>query len=140
MSGRRKNRVSLPWEHRRGGWRRLISRVRWTTVLTVVLFAAASSAFYRFTTHQVRERETKVAVLEVKRAVDRFVDDLGRCPLTTVELVHPPVAKARYLESMPDDGWGRPLWVQCPGYFDNNQTDVISAGPSGSFFVDDNIE
>ncbi len=140
MSGRRKDRVSLPWEHRRGGWRRLIGHVRWTTVLAAVAFVAASSAFYQFTTHRVRARETKVAVLEVKRAVDRFRDDLGRCPLSTVELVHPPVAKARYLESMPNDGWGRQLWVECPGYFDASQTDVISAGPSGSFFVDDNIE
>ncbi len=140
MARRRKERVSLPWERRHSIWRQWVSRVRWTTALALVVLIAGASAFYQFTTHRLRQRETRVAITKVKRAVDHFRDDLGRCPRSTVELVHPPVAKARYLESMPADGWGRPLWVECPGYFDPDRADVISAGPSGSFFVDDNIE
>ena len=55
------------------------------------------------------------------------------------ELVHPPVAEARYLHEVPKDGWGRKIMMRCPGFLDAKRPDVISAGHSGSFQVADNI-
>lgn len=140
MARRLKERISQPWERRYSPWRRLQGRIRWTTVLGLVLGMTAAGGLYRYAAKQLEERDTQVAITKVKRAVARFRDDIGRCPRSTVELVHPPVAGARYIDSMPTDGWGRELWVQCPGHFDPEQADVVSSGPSGSFLVDDNFK
>jgi hypothetical protein len=43
------------------------------------------------------------------------------------------------LRRAPTDGWGRRLFLRCPGRFDPDSVDVVSAGPSGDFFVDDNV-
>jgi hypothetical protein len=55
------------------------------------------------------------------------------------ELVHPPRSGVRYLDEEPLDAWGQPLWVRCPGRYDEDDADVVSAGPSGNFLNDDNI-
>ena len=80
-----------------------------------------------------------MAIAQLKRALDRFRTEIGRCPTSDMELLHPPTTRARYLSSMPRDGWGRPLAMRCPGYFDEDP-EVLSAGPSGSFLTDDNIQ
>ncbi|MEZ4246678.1 MAG: hypothetical protein R3B99_00330 [Polyangiales bacterium] len=46
---------------------------------------------------------------------------------------------AAFLARAPTDGWGHRLFLRCPGRFDPDSVDVVSAGPSGSFFVDDNV-
>jgi len=68
-----------------------------------------------------------------------FRAEVGRCPHSTVELVHPPRAAAQYLTEVPSDGWGRPLHVRCPGRLPGDPADVVSGGPSGSFSIDDSI-
>ena len=59
--------------------------------------------------------------------------------MASVELVHPPKAGAHYLNELPVDGWGRPLYVRCPGSTSHDVAEVISAGPSGSFMQDDHV-
>jgi len=84
-------------------------------------------------------RNTRVAIAQVKQAINRFRTDVGRCPSSNTELLHPPLSQKHYLDNLPTDGWERPLHIRCPGHFED-QADVISAGPSGSLLEDDNIQ
>ena len=136
---RRGDRVSLPWEQRRGRLRGALDRTRWQALLAVLAFAALAYGVTRYAQHRIRVRNTEVAIAQVKQAIDRFRADVGRCPSSNTELLHPPLSQKHYLDSMPDDGWGRPLSIRCPGHFDQ-EADVISAGPSGSLLKDDNIQ
>ena len=95
--------------------------------------------FTRYARHRVQVRDTRVAIAQVKQAIDRFQADVGRCPGSNAELLHPPLSQKHYLDTMPKDGWGRSLSIRCPGYF-QEEAEVISAGPSGSLLKDDNIQ
>lgn len=132
--------VALPWE-RRGAWvRELLAGRRWKVlvvlaIVALVLLMVGSSAEQR-----QRERETRAAIGEIKRGIATFRADLGRCPHSLYELLHPPRSGDRYLRQVPVDGWGRAFFVRCPGRYDPDGVDVVSAGPSGSFLTDDNIQ
>ena len=141
MSRRRskKNQIALPWERRTGRWRRALSNTPWQAVLGAVLSVSLLVGLIRYTEGRVRTRNTRVAIGQVEQAIDRFRADVGRCPGSNAELLHPPLSQKHYLDSMPTDGWGQPLHVRCPGYFED-EADVISAGPSGSLLQDDNIQ
>lgn len=136
---RHRERVSLPWERRGGRWRNALSNTRWQAILGLLALILFSAWFTRYTRHRIRVRDTQVAVAQVKQAIDRFRADVGRCPSSDTELLHPPLSQKHYLDSMPKDGWGRPLTIRCPGYFEE-EAEVISAGPSGSLLKDDNIQ
>ena len=135
---RQRERVSLPWERRGGRWRGALRNTRWQALLGLLLLVVLAIGFTRYARHRVRVRDTRVAIAQVKQAIDRFRADVGRCPSSNTELLHPPLSQKHYLDSMPKDGWGRPLSIQCPGHFEDD-ADVISAGPSGSLLRDDNI-
>ncbi len=94
---------------------------------------------YRAADHEEKMRLTRHAILEVHHAIEDFRADVGRCPRSQDELVHPPRSAARYLREIPDDAWGHRIFVRCPAFHDPDGADVISAGPSGDFFVDDNV-
>lgn len=136
---RRRQRVALPWERRGERWRGLLDNTRWQALLALVLLVVLASGFARYTRHRVRVRDTRVAIAQVKQAIDRFRAEVGRCPSSDTELVHPPLSQKHYLKRIPNDGWGRPLTIRCPGHF-KDAADVISAGPSGSLLQDDNIQ
>ena len=85
-------------------------------------------------------RETRTSSAEIQRAITAFRADFGRCPHNLHELTHPPRGSRRYLREIPLDGWGRSFFVQCPGRYDPDGTDVFSAGPSGNFLIDDNLQ
>lgn len=136
---RNRERISLPWERRGGRWRSALSNTHWQAILGLLVTAAVLVGFTRHTRHRIRVRDTEVAVAQVKQAIDRFRADVGRCPTSNTELLHPPLSQKHYLDSIPLDGWGNPLSIRCPGYFEE-EADVISAGPSGSFMKDDNIQ
>jgi len=135
----RKSQVTLPWEPRTGLVRDLLSgrRVR---LVPVVLGAALAVSFVG--QHAIEQRDlsrTRDVIDDTHRAVARFRADMGRCPSTLRELVHPPRSGAHYLPNEPVDAWGRPLWVRCPGRYDPDGEDVVSAGPSGSFLSDTTV-
>ncbi len=136
---RHRERVSLPWEGRGRRWRGGFGNARWRSVLGLLAMTALAIGFTRHARERIRVRDSQVAVAQVKQAVDRFRADVGRCPKSEMELLHPPLSQKHYLDSMPNDGWGRPLSVRCPGYFED-EAEVISAGPSGSLLKDDNIQ
>lgn len=136
---KRRQRVALPWERRGERWRGILSNTRWQALLALIVLAVLSIGFIRYARHRVRVRNTQVAIAQVKQAIDRFRAEVGRCPSSDTELMHPPLSQKHYLERMPRDGWGRSLTIRCPGYF-GEEADVISAGPSGSLLQDDNIQ
>lgn len=136
---RHRERVSLPWEGRGRRWRGVYDATRWKALLGLLVLAALALGLMRHAQHRIRVRDTRIAIAQVKQAIDRFRTDVGRCPKSDAELLHPPVSQKHYVESMPRDGWGRPLSIRCPGYFED-EAEVISAGPSGSLLKDDNIQ
>jgi len=131
--------MSLPWERRGGRWRGIVKDTRWQALVGIALLVVLAIGFARYARYRVRVRDTQVAIAQVKQAIDRFRADVGRCPRSDTELLHPPLSQKHYLDSIPRDGWGRPLSIDCPGYFEE-EAEVISAGPSGSLLKDDNIQ
>lgn len=135
----KRDRISLPWEGRSGRWRGVLRSTSLQAVLGSALAVVLLVGLFRYTEGRIRARDTRVAIGHVEQAIDRFRAEVGRCPRSNAELLHPPLSQKHYLDSLPSDGWGRPLHIRCPGYFDD-QADVISAGPSGSLLKDDNIQ
>ncbi|MDH5673456.1 MAG: type II secretion system protein GspG [Myxococcales bacterium] len=141
MSGRGKRMgptVMLPWE-RRGLWFGVVGRRRVRALLAALVGCLLVLMAWKAAERRARVRTTRAGIAEVQRAVAAFRAEVGRCPRSAVELVHPPKAGAKYLDEIPSDGWGRELYVRCPAQHDPGAADVISAGPSGSFAHDDNI-
>lgn len=136
---KRRRGVSLPWEGRSVWLAELISGKSWRVVLLSALLLAVVSLIWSKAMERTRVRITRAAIAEVRRAVLAFHEEVGRCPHSSVELVHPPKAGARYLNALPNDGWNRPLYIRCQGGKSLNSVIVISAGPSGSFNNDDNV-
>lgn len=135
----RTSQVTLPWEPRTGLVRDILSgrRIRLVPVALGIVLAIGFVA-----NHAIEQRDldrTRDVIDHTHRAIAHFRADMGRCPSTIRELVHPPRTGAHYLEHEPLDAWGRPLWVRCPGRYDPDGEDVVSAGPSGSFLSDDNV-
>ena len=131
--------VPLPWEGRHAWLAQLFSLRRVRPLLIAALVVTLLVAAYDMAVQRSRVRESRAAIAEVRRAIAAFRAELDRCPRSTVELVHPPKAGAQYLDELPRDGWGRELLVRCPGTINSQSADVVSAGESGSFAIDDNI-
>lgn len=132
-------RIALPWERHGRPWRGAGGGSGLRVALVGLVAFAAAWGLFRHTAEQIRVRDTEVAISQMRAAIDRFRLDVGRCPASTSELIHPPLAQKHYLDAVPLDGWGRPLSMRCPGAF-GDDPDVVSAGPSGSLLKDDNIQ
>ncbi|MBX7191220.1 MAG: type II secretion system protein GspG [Sandaracinaceae bacterium] len=131
--------LTMPWQAR-GAWLRELFFGRRVRYLPWIVLGVLSLAGLLFSAHRrAQVRQTRVELDRVHRALTAFRLDFGRCPSSMTELVHPPRSGVRYLEEEPLDAWGNPLWVRCPGRYDEDDADVVSAGPSGNFLIDDNI-
>lgn len=138
--GRSGRSIALPWE-RRGAWiRELLAGRRWKVILLGLVALSALAFVARSAEQRERERTTRAAIAETKRGVAAFRADMGRCPHTMHELLQRAPNGRRYLRDAPVDGWGNAFWVRCPGRYDPEGADVVSAGPSGNFLVDDNLQ
>ncbi len=135
----RRAQLLLPWEQRHSGVRLFAGRFRWRFVFLTFVAVFLTIALYRQADMRHRVRITRLAIAEVHTAITTFRLRMERCPRSTRELLAPPVDIQIALTTLPKDGWDRDLWVRCPGHWDKDEADVVSAGPSGSFFVDDNI-
>jgi hypothetical protein len=120
--------------------RELLADGRWRVGLVAILVGTIGWSIWRSAEERERVRLTRQAIAETRRAIALFREEWGRCPHSLRELVNPSRAGRRYLRERPVDGWGHPLWVRCPGRYDPDDIDVVSAGPSGNFLVDDNIQ
>lgn len=132
--------ISLPWERRSAWLGQFFTRRRFGAVFSAAAAVAIVVGLWQAADGRSRIRATRSAIASVKRGVAEFREDMARCPRSTVELVHPPRTGVHYLTELPLDGWGRELYVRCPGVMGPDAVDVVSAGPSGDFFVDDNVQ
>ena len=141
MARRKKQQsmVKLPWEQR-PGLRRLFARSRVALAAAALVLLAVGVFSSRVADARQKRRDTLDTIVTVQRAVARFRAEVGRCPRSMVELLHPPRARSTYLREQPKDAWGNPIRVQCPGRNDPDGADVISSGPSGDFLTDDNVQ
>lgn len=136
---RQRSTLLLPWEHRSRWLQTSVSRSRVRLFTLALALLVAIVVIYAISIRHIRQRNSRVAIDEVQRAIASFRQEVHRCPTAAEELVRPPIPGRRYLQALPVDGWGNPLHVRCPGRFDKDQAEVISAGPSGSFLIDDNV-
>jgi hypothetical protein len=136
----RKRGVSLPWEHRSAWFRELFRGSRWRQLfgLTIVIFSVIG--IWQNAVYNDRVRVTRLAIDEVTRAATAFREEIGRCPNAVQELTRPPRAGRRYLRRVPHDAWGHDLFMECPSRRDPESLNILSAGPSGSLLMDDNIQ
>lgn len=136
---RQQSSVRLPWEDRRG-IRRFLERSRLSVVLAVLALGLCALLVTRAAANRQKRTETRAAIGQIHRAVTRFRADMGRCPRNITELLHPPRGRMTYLHGEPRDAWGNAIMLTCPAPDDPDTQEVISAGPSGDFLVDDNIQ
>jgi hypothetical protein len=135
----RQRSILLPWERRSAWLGQLALRRHGALLLLAVGGLGLLVLAFRTADERARVRATRAAMVEARRAVGAFVAELGRCPHSIVELLHPPKAGADYLTEVPVDGWGRRLYIRCPGRRPEDVAEVISAGPSGSFLANDQV-
>lgn len=136
---KRGSRLQLPWERSAGVFGRLLGGGQLRLLVVLALIGAGSWLLWGSASRRQKVDETRRTIASVESAIDRFRADVGRCPLSPNELAHPPRTRQRYLRDIPKDAWGRDFFIACPGHFDPDSADVISAGPSGSFTTDDNV-
>lgn len=118
--------IYLPWERRGGISRRLgLARIRpFFLALLVLVIVVLLGVRER---QRTGERATRAALLVVRRAVDAYrADHEGKCPKQLEEL-----ETTRYLADLPDDAWGRPLRLVCPGRREGAAYELSSDGPDG---------
>lgn len=125
--------IALPWENRGATIRRLLAGSRSRTLLAVVAIIVAFVVTIGRSETRRASRETRRTATEVEQAVLRFRAEIGRCPRSLDELLHPPRAGARYLRVPPTDGYGRTLTVRCPALDDPDGVEVISSAQTEDF-------
>jgi len=118
--------IFLPWERRVGILRRLgLSRLR--PFLLVVAVLAVIVVIGVRERQKTGERATRAAIVVVRRGIDAYrAEHDGKCPRQLEEL-----ETLRYLTSVPDDAWGRPLRLMCPSRREGVAYDLSSDGPDG---------
>ena len=137
-SYKRGPRLALPWEREDSPVRVLVSGRRLRPALFAVVFLVGLTGAYSFGGHHAELGAARAQLAEVERATFQFITEVGRCPHDPMELVHPPRTGVQYLHSAPVDPWGHPVFLRC-SFDEHAQVEVLSAGPSGSLFNDDNI-
>lgn len=118
--------ILLPWESRSGLFGGVgLARVR--PFFGAALLLAAVVLLGMRERQRTGERATRASILVARRAVDAYrADHDGKCPRQIEEL-----QSAGYVMEAPDDAWGRPLRLVCPGREDPASYDLMSDGPDG---------
>ena len=119
-------RIFFPWESRGGLARRLgLGRVRPFVIglgIVGLLFVIGMRERER-----AGERQTRASLIAVRSAVDRYLaDHEGGCPSALGE-----VQRLGYVKRLPNDAWGRPFRLVCPGRRDGSPYELMSDGPDG---------
>ncbi|QQR89516.1 MAG: hypothetical protein IPJ88_15145 [Myxococcales bacterium] len=140
MVRRHKERIALPWEGQLVRLGDLLGGRR----LRVLLMFCLIGATVIFLSHHIEERSrirtTWAVIHQVEQALYSYRIEQERCPPSILDLIGKEQDNEFGLRAIPRDGWGRELKIVCP----NKENDaggivVMSAGPSGSFLVNDNL-
>ncbi|MFT3921147.1 MAG: type II secretion system protein GspG [Myxococcales bacterium] len=134
---KRSPRLPLPWEREDSLLRGLFSGRRVLPFVLLAAFASVLGGAYWLGGRRADILSTRATLSEVSRATEAFVHDVGRCPRSLNELLHPPRSGVIYLHELPSDAWGNGVYLRCDG--SAPEIEVLSAGPSGSFLDDDNV-
>lgn len=138
---RRQPPVRLPWERRVSLLSEWIARARWSALFATLLLALVGWVIVSAARDFSRKRQSALVVRATKKAARQFLEDWQRCPRGVHELLKPArIGATPYLSDFPRDGWGRALYLRCPAPGVSDGVEVVSAGPSGSFFRMDNIQ
>lgn len=135
---KRSTRLALPWEREDSVLRSLFSGRRLLPFVVLFVGTCLLGGAHWFGGRRADVLATRATLGEVSSAVDAFIRDIGRCPRSLNELVHPPRSGAHYLHEVPLDAWGQGFFLRC----ENGAPpaiEVISAGPDGSFLDADNL-
>ncbi len=138
---KRAPRLLLPWEREDSPYRTVISgRKLWPALIVAVIGALLAGAHGLGSRHANR-LYTRATLNEVEEAARSFARDIGRCPHNVRELVHPPRSGVHYLSEPPLDAWGKAIHLSCRSDEGKERPEIeaTSAGPSGSFFSEDNV-
>lgn len=133
MARRNESKLLFPWEYPGEGFlRRARTYARPALFVLLVLFGLR--AIGRVYTERRAVFVTHAIISTTLRAIEAYrADHGGNCPANLDALVATPDGARAYLRSVPVDGWGRMLRMQCPGRKNPTNADVSSAGPTGNF-------
>lgn len=87
-----------------------------------------------------QRKQALVEILRLQEAVKEFRWDHGRCPHELEELSFPPAGGQAYYRRSYDDPWSRPYAMVCPGRLFVDSADVVSAGPDGEMYTNDDVK
>jgi hypothetical protein len=138
---KRSPRLLLPWEREDSPYRTLLSGRRlWPILIASVAVALLAGAHF-LGGRRANLLYTRATLNEVEEASRAFARDIGRCPHNARELVHPPRSGVHYLSEPPLDAWGHAIHLSCrlEEGGEHPEVEATSAGPSGSFFSEDNV-
>ena len=121
----REQTIFFPWERRGGllrfGW------VRGRPLLAAACMAVVLLLLGMRQRTRTGVRSTRAVIVVVREALDGYRADHDRkCPPSLVAL-----RQEGYLHIDPNDAWGRPLQLTCPGRRHPDSYDLYSFGPSG---------
>lgn len=120
--------IFFPWERTGSALRRLgLARAKplfWAAGVVGLFVLLGARERYA-----IGVRSTRATIAVVARAVDAYrADHEGACPDKVADL-----RSLGYLAFEPEDAWGRPLRLLCPGHDNPRRYDLMSDGPDGIF-------
>jgi hypothetical protein len=138
---KRSPRLLLPWEREDSPYRTLLSGRRLLPILIASVAVALLGGAHFLGGRRANLLYTRATLNEVEEASRAFARDIGRCPHNARELVHPPRSGVHYLSEPPLDAWGHAIHLSCrlEEGREHPEVEATSAGPSGSFFSEDNV-
>jgi len=124
---RRDHRIFFPWEIRGGGLVAWLALGRMRPVVLVLTAVALVVGIVSSERHRAGVRQTRATLIDVRRAVDRYVADHdGGCPpglAAAVDYAH--------VDTTPRDAWGHTFRLICPSDQNEQTYELMSDGPDG---------
>jgi general secretion pathway protein G len=121
---KRSSRVIFPWEERRT-WLGSLGRTRLRMFALLFLALGFLVLLRKREEAAASTRATRASITTAIRGVIAYrADHAGACPKTWREVVG-----AGALRDVPQDSWGMPLRLVCPGRADPKGFEVLSDGP-----------
>jgi general secretion pathway protein G len=119
-------KVFFPWERKRG----ILGTLARARIRQVLLLLAAFGfvwVVYHREEKAAQVRATRASISNGMRSIASYrADHGGACPKVMTDLV-----TGGYARDVPNDAWGRPLRLTCPGRKDPLGFDLASDGPDG---------
>jgi hypothetical protein len=123
----RDHRIFFPWEIRGGGLLGWLALGRMRPVVLAFAVVALVVGIASSERHRAGVRQTRATLIDVRRAVDRYVADHdGGCP--------PDLAAAvdyAHVDTTPRDAWGHTFRLICPSDQKEQTYELMSDGPDG---------